>query len=194
MPLQRVRVAWTNFSGAPGYSNFYSSVGTPPPLAAIRTFFEAVKTNLPTGLTLTYPGTGDEFNETTGQITGSWVATPPANTVGTGGANYVGPAGVVVEWLTSQVLDGRRPIGKTFLVPLIVSTFESDGSPTSAFVTSASAAAAALVTATLGQLFIWHRPIRDPEPPHSITRIGGLAQISSSRVPDLSAVMRSRRR
>jgi hypothetical protein len=194
MPLQRVRLVMTNFSGAPGTWTFYSSVGAPPPLAAIKTFFEAIKGHLPNAAVITYPGTGDEFNETTGTITGSWTSAPPAVTTCTGAGNTTGASGYVVEWLTSAVVHGRRPIGKTFIVPVATTVLENDGSPSSAALATATTAAAALVTATTGQLFIWHRPVRDPNPPHTVTRLGDVAAINSSRVPDLNAVMRSRRR
>lgn len=193
MPLQRVRLIWSNFSGAPGYSNFYFAPGTPPPLTALRTLFEAIKVDLPTGATITYPGSGDVISEATGQITDSWSATPPANTVGTGGTNYVGTAGYVLEWRCSGVVDGKRPIGKTFIVPVRVAVFDSDGSITSAVLSIAVAASQAFVAATAGQFFVWHRPVRDPGS-GDIIRVGGLAAVTSSSVPDLAVVMRSRRR
>jgi hypothetical protein len=193
MPLQRVRTVWTGFKGAPGYSNFYFAPGTPPPLAALRTFFEGVKLYLPTGLTIAYPASGDIINETTGTITDAWSTTPPANTVGTGGTTYIGPAGIQVQWTTSTVLDGRRPLGKTFLVPAPTAIVQTDGTVIDAIVAAVKAAADVFVGATASQFFVWHRPVRDPEPPHSITRLGGIAAVTGSRVPDIQVVLRSRR-
>lgn len=193
MSLQRVRLTWTGFKGAPGYSNFYFSPGTPPPLAALRTFFEAVKSFFPVGLTIAYPSTGDVISEVTGQITDSWTTSGVADTAGSGLSSYVGPAGAVVEWQTATVLDGRRPLGKTFLVPMNTAQFQSDGTLTDATRTAIQTAGAAFVSTTAGQFFIWHRPIRDPNPPHTVTRLGGVAAVTACRVPDLQAVMRSRR-
>ncbi len=193
MALQRVKTTWTGFKGAPGYANFYFAPGTPPPLAALRTFFEAVKAFLPTGLTIAYPGSGDIINETTGTITDAWSTTPPANTVGTGGTTYMGPVGIVVEWTTATVVDGRRPIGKTFLVPAPIAILQADGTVVDTTVAAVKAAADTFVGATASQFFVWHRPVKDPLPPHSITRLGGLAAVTGSRVPDLQAVLRSRR-
>lgn len=193
MSLQRVRVVWTGFKGAPGYSNFYFAPGTPPPLNALRTFFEAVKANIPLGVVITYPGTGDIISEVNGAITDSWTASAPAVTTCTGSGTYTGPAGIVVEWLTSTVIDGRRPIGKTFLVPCSTTVIQNDGTISDAILTSVKAAADVFVGATASQFFVWHRPVKDPNPPHTVTRLGGVAAVTSTRVPDLQAVLRTRR-
>lgn len=193
MPLQRVRVVSSNFGGAPGYYNFYFTVGTPPPLTALRTLFVSMNAYIPTGMTFTYPGTGDIISEATGQITDAWTATPPSTSVGTGAGAYPGGAGLVWEWKTSTVLDGRRPIGKTFLVPLIGSAFDTDGSIAATPLATATSAAAIFVGATSGQFCVWHRPKRNPTT-GAIDRVGGVAVVNSSSVPDLAAIMSSRRR
>jgi hypothetical protein len=193
MPLQRVRVDWTGFKGAPGFSNHYFSPGTPPPLTALRTFYEALKAFLPTGTTLTYPGAGDVINETTGTVTDSWTTAAPATTVGTGAGVYSGTSGFLVEWLTSTVLDGRRPRGKTFIVPVISTCLATDGTLSDTNVATVKAAADAFVAATTGQFFVWHRPIKNPDPPHNVTRLGGVAAVTGTLVPDKQMVLRSRR-
>jgi len=193
MPLQRVKVVSSNFGGAPGYYNFYFTVGTPPPLTALRTLFFSMNAFIPSGMTFTYPASGDIISEATGQITDAWTATPPSNSTGTGAGAYPGGSGLVWEWKTSTVLDGRRPIGKTFLVPLIGTAFDTDGSLAPTVVSSATSAAAAFVTATAGQFCVWHRPKRD-KVTGDITRVGGVAVVSSSSVPDLAAAMSTRRR
>lgn len=192
MPLNRVRVLWQNWAGAPGYSNFYFQTGFPPPLAALRTFFEAIKTSIPTGLTLVYPAVGDVVNEETGQLTDAWSAAPPANTVGAASGAYAGAAGAVVLWKTSQVIHGRRPMGKTYLVPLSSNSFEAtNGSLTSAFLSASQSAVDAFIASASPNFQVWHRPLVDAL--GNITRPGGMATVTSGSVPDMSAVMRSRR-
>lgn len=154
---------------------------------------DALKVHLPLGLNIAYPGSGDIINEVTGTITDAWSAAPPANTVGTGSGAYSGPSGIVIEWRTATVLDGRRPVGKLFVVPCSTTVYQTDGTIVDSTVAAFKAAADTFVGATAGQFFIWHRPIRDPNPPHSITRVGGLAVVNSTSVPDTAAVMRSRR-
>lgn len=193
MPLQRVKTEWSGFKGAPGFANFYFSVGTPPPLTALRTFFEGVKSFMPTGLTITYPASGDIINETNGQITDAWTTAGVSTTVCTGSSTYSGASGAVVEWRSATVLDGRRPVGKTFLVPLATIQYQSDGTVLDATVSAIKTAADTFVAAVSGQFFVWHRPIRDPEPPHNITRVGAVAAVTSTKVPDMAAVLRSRR-
>lgn len=198
MPLSRVSVAWQGWPGAPGVSQFYygTSLGDLPTqnnIDAIRTFFQAFAGILPNGLTITVPRSGDRINQTDGKIIGAWeVPTQPAVVTGTGTGNYAGNAGAVVHWLTTTVVAGRRVRGRTFMVPLIASAFDAQGSMSTATVTLASNAAAALVAQVDGAPSVWSRPFTDPTGKKP-AREGSLAQISSSRVPDLSVSQRSRR-
>jgi len=78
-------------------------------------------------------------------------------------------------------------------VPLIGTAFDTDGSIAAAPLNTATNAAATFVTASAGQFCVWHRPKRDPVT-GDITRVGGVAVVSSSSVPDFAASMGTRRR
>ncbi len=110
MTLARARVAWQNWPGSPGVSTFYFD---PQPsqaqLDSLRTFFAALASILPSGLTINVPGSGDEISEATGNLSGVWsVATTPATINATGTGSYAGNAGAVVHWLTNGLMGKRR--------------------------------------------------------------------------------------
>lgn len=187
MTLARVNVAWQSWPGAPGVSTFYLD---PTPAQAtidsIRTFFNALIALLPSGLTINVPSSGDEISEATGDITGSWsVATTPTTVTGTGAGNYAGNAGAVVHWLTQGVVANRRVRGRTFIVPLVSTAYDTAGSLGSATITTINGAASTFIAANPGLVNVWSRP----RPGLS----GSQNAITSTRVPDLAVSLRSRR-
>jgi hypothetical protein len=146
-------------SGLPGVATFHfgSSVTD---MTALRTFWDAVKALFPNSMVIGVPNVGDTINEDTGQITGAWSGPAQTNVVGTGGVGaYLSTAGAMVRWTTPQVVNGRRPIGKTFLVPAMTSIFSSSGTIASGTVATVQAAATALVVAYAGELKTYHRPV-----------------------------------
>jgi hypothetical protein len=148
------------------------------------------------------PGSGDTIDAETGTITNTWsVATTPAVVTATGSGAYAGNAGLVVHWLTSTIIGTRRLRGRSFIVPTIATTFETNGSPTSTAVSTLNTAAAALVTATTPGLVVWSRPVKahtkyDPDTGVGTSipaRVGSTGVVNGTRVPDLAISLRSRR-
>jgi len=184
MAMNRVRVLWQNFPGAPGYSNLYVGTGIVDQ-TDIRAFFAAMTTFLPSGLTIQVPSTGDVVDESTGAITGAWTGAANTLITCTGSGAYPGPAGACVNWRTSAVIAGRRPIGRTFLVPLVVGSFENNGTIIAATLTGINTAATNLITALAGELKVWSRP--------RPTLAGANVTVTGHNVPDLAVVLRSRR-
>ena len=182
----RTRAVWQNWPGAPGYTNLYF-------LSAdnanhVESFFDAIKGLLPLGLQVTVPSGGDVVEDSSGQITAAW-DTPGSGGVVTstaGSASYPGAAGAVVNWLTNSFAGGRRVRGKSFLVPLTGASFSSSGDLQGTTVTTIQTAATGLITASAGDLCVWHRP--------TAFSAGSSHTVTSATVPDLSAVLRSRRR
>jgi len=185
MPLHRVRCSMTGVAGLPGVATFHTGTAVTD-MTPIRTFWDAVKSVFPNSFVVGVPNTGDVLNEDTGQITGAWSGPTQASVVGTGGVGgYLSTAGIMVRWTTPQVVDGRRPIGKTFLVPCMTSNFSSSGTITGAIATTVAAAASALVVALAGELKTYHRP-KDGH--------GGVGcTITAATVPGKQVVLRSRR-
>jgi hypothetical protein len=188
-----VRVVWDGFTGAPGYTSLYFDPASAPPLAAIKSFFGALTGLVPTGLRWSYPQAGDTIDEITGHITGAWTAGPQTASVGVAAGSYVGSSGAVVLWRTSDPIAGRRPVGKTYLVPLATSQFGTDGQVSSSAVSTILSAALSFVTAASAAFKVWHRPIIDPVT-HAVTRPGSAVTCIGATVPQFAAVMRSRRR
>jgi len=187
MTMNRVRVVWSNWPGAPGYSNFY--VGTTiTDHTPIRTFFAALGTYLPAAVSISVPTSGDQISEATGAITGSYSATVTGGAVTGLGANtgaYAGSAGAQVQWQTSAIVAGRRPLGKTFIVPGYGTLFDANGSLATAAQTALQNAGTALIAALSGELKVWSRP--------RPALAGANVTVTSCRVPDLSISLRSRR-
>lgn len=192
MTIQRVRVLMQNWPGAPGYINLYETSDVVDH-APYRTFFDSIKTMLPTGMTVQVPGTGDLVNEGSGDIVGSYSFTQPPVVTATGTGSYAGGAGAVVDWLTSGVVAGRRPMGRTFLVPLVGSFMDSNGSLSTTAITNLESAAAALVAAMTPKFLVWSRPFAGGPGGTPAARLGTVHAVIAGRVPDLAATLRSRR-
>ena len=185
--IGRIRCSWQNWPGAPGVSTFFTAQPTTQGnVDGIRAFFNALAALLPSGLTITVPFQGDNIDDASGQIVGSWsVTTPPTVVTGTGAGNYAGNAGACVHWTTGGVLNGRRVKGTTFLVPLVSTAFATDGSISTSTLSTIGTAASGLVTAFGTNGRVWSRK--------TAFRNGSSYAITGSTVPDLAISLRSRR-
>lgn len=172
-------------SGLPGVATFHfgSSVTD---MGALRTFWDAVKVVFPNTMQIQVPNSGDTINEDTGQITGAWSGPTQAVIQGTGGVgSYLSTAGAMIRWTTPLVVNGRRPIGKTFLVPAMTGIFSSSGTIAGATLTTLQNAASALVVAYAGELKTYHRPVAGH---------GGVgATVTAGTAISKQVVLRSRR-
>lgn len=195
--MARISCAWQNWPGAPGVTQFYADPGSLQGVVnALKVFWDGLQGGFPNLLTIQVPSSGDLVDDATGQIAGAWsVATQPAVTTCTGVGNYAGNAGAVLHWLTVGLAKGRRIRGRTFLVPLVNTAFDSGGSLSPAMVTNTTLAGNKLITDTAGQLKVWHRPVyaKPKTKPPVIVTPGSTATITSCRVPDLAVSLRSRR-
>jgi len=186
--MMRFNVAWQNWPGAPGVSTFYAEQGADVSTItdALRAFYLALITYVPTGLTIQVPSSGDIISDASGAITGAWSdGTPVTVVTATGAGTYAGNAGAVVHWLTSGVVNGRRVRGRTFIVPLVSSSYDANGSLSAATITALTNAATTLVAAIGTNMLVWHRP--------KTPAIGSSFDVTSYRVPDLAVSLRSRR-
>jgi hypothetical protein len=157
MTLNRVRVSLTGVGGLPGVSTFYFD-STTVDMTALRTFWVAVAAYFPTAVTIAVPNAGDQFQEATGLITGTWTGPAQATVPGSGGVGaYSSTSGAMIRWTPNGVVDGRRPIGKTFIVPGTAALLSTSGTVPGAAVTALTNAATALLTAYGGSMKLWHR-------------------------------------
>src|SRR5215471_1813576 len=184
--IWRYRVTWGNWPGAPGYTNLFTTEQLGTAFApAVHNFFDAVKGFMPTGLQWTFPSTADKIDVASGLIVGSepWPAQTPVTATGVG--NYSGAAGAVVNWTTDSFYNGHRQRGRTFLVPIIAGQFDTNGSLATGAVTSLTSAAGAFWNAVKPTFVIYRRP--------SVGHATTTAEVTGYSVPDLTAVLRSRR-
>jgi hypothetical protein len=190
---------WSGFTGAPGFTNFYfrDFDWDPNPVAAdavdatdrVETFISTIKADLPNVVQLSVDGDCDIIEETTGELLGTLNGVPGAAQSGTAGAGgYAGASGAVVTWRTGGIRNGRRIRGRTFIVPLYSNKYGADGTLDGATVTNLTTAATALSDLTGSpDLGVWARPT-GPAATDGVWHV-----VTSFTVPDLAAVLRSRR-
>lgn len=184
----QITATWTGFKGAPGYTRlrFTSNSGASADdcANAMRTWFAACAAYIPNTIRINWDGNAPIFDEN-GNLVDVNVYTPPATVSGSTAVQYPGPAGAVVDWLTSSFRNNRRVRGRSFLVPL-GNCYDTDGSLQGTALSALQNAGNALVGAGVGMI-VWSRPA-----PGSISG-GAESPVMNALVPDFTTVLRSRR-
>lgn len=192
MAISRITAVWSGFRGAPGYSNFFfggevDDSSTAGDLARkVRGFFADLASALPASVNINLDGQVTIIDEANGQITGVVDFTAPGTVTGTGGGDYSAASGAVVNWNTNGYRNGRRIRGRTFLVPLASAAYDSQGDIGSQALEDIRDAANQLSNgSTVLPMVVWSRPVGGA---------GGSAEpVAGYNVPDLGAILRSRR-
>jgi hypothetical protein len=198
--MNRVRVGWSGWAGQPGLTTFFLADGRLD-VTPIKNFFTAMASYVPNQVVWTIPSLGDKIQDLDGAIGGSWVGTGGGQVNATGASTgYPASAGFCIDWKTGTIVNRRRIQGRSFFVPGATAIYQSDGSIIEATRTAIQAAATTLIT-TLGTDFlVWSRPVVAPvpnpplgDPGHVTPRDGSSGPVVASFVPDIAAVLRSRR-
>lgn len=192
MAITRVTATWTGLPGLPGYSNFFfDGAATPESLTGvrddIRAAFSAIAAYLPANTVVSTSGEHAILDEGTGALI-DYVASAGSvlTVVGTGAGNYSAPSGAVVNWNTQTVNRGRRVRGRTFLVPLVNNAYDPTGNLATPAIVAIQNFAELLIGAGAENTFgVWSRPENGAG--------GVFGAATSYRVPDMAAVLRSRR-
>lgn len=192
MAIHRVQATWGGFQGSPGYTSMYflGEADATTALASVnvvQAFFQRLVSILPQGVTVTLPNEVENYDETTGVLTGyAAVEEEVARIDGGITGGYASAAGAVISWNTDTVNRGRRVRGRTFLVPISGSEYDTSGTLDDTTLDELNAAGSSLITeAIAAPLVIWSRPRNGA---------GGVAApVVSHRVADKVAVLRSRR-
>jgi hypothetical protein len=199
--MAKVKARWSGFTGSPGYSNFYFREWTDgthvvtaeeatAAVAKVRAFFDLMKTGLPPVVSIQVDPEVEVVEDTTNTIQGVVAATPVAVVTGTASApSYAAAVGAVFTWHTNGVRNGRRVRGRTFIVPMASSVFDTNGTINSGWMTNLGLCGSNMIaddaaTPTFG---VYSRPSGPGATDGSWTVATGF------RVPDMSAVLRSRR-
>lgn len=188
-------VDWTGFPGAPGFTNLYAI--TTDPLAegadefglAIDAMVAHWANTLPTGVHVRVRQEFETINDVDGALEDViTVGSPYPDHNGALGGLYAGASGWCIDWLTSGAVFGRRRMGRSFVVPASTEIYQTDGTIASATLTEQRAAAAAYAAGGSWLPCVWVRP-KTGAGAHA----GQAVPITGARVPDLAAVLRSRR-
>lgn len=193
MAIFRVQLRWSGFPGAPGYSAFHFDAPTEGAGASAQNCADAVRAlaltwqnYLPGGVRIAVEAEVQVLDETTGQLQEFVTVTPGADVSGSGTGNYSSAVGAVLIWNTAGVRRGRRIQGRTFVVPLANTAFANDGTLGTTTQQALQTGASAFANDVSGPV-VWARPTGPG------AADGQIASITASRVPDLTAVLRSRR-
>jgi hypothetical protein len=144
-------------------------------------------------VTLTFPTAGDTIDSATGHLVGTWSGAFQANVTGGASTPFAAPSGVACTWLTSTVVPGspgkapHRVHGRTFLVPLTGTVWDTDGTLSTAALTSLNTNAHALITSGGGHFQVWHRPTTKGGTD------GAAAPVLDVKISDKAAILTSRR-
>lgn len=205
--MVKIKVNWAGFQGAPGLSAFYfrDFEGNDDQLAyaqnasdKVNYWCENVATVIPSGVTLKVATDVELIESESGELVdvGTITSATTHSNNGHVGQAYAAAAGAVINWRTASVHRGRRVRGRTFLVPLAGTEFESNGTLGGNAITKLTAAAnALLLVGTAPRFGVWARPQIVENADGSRTKInnGQWYPATSFNVPDMSAVLRSRR-
>jgi hypothetical protein len=195
--VYRVVAKWAGFTGSPGFSNFYficasgnthTAAGAVNGLDQVRNFFNGLSALFPVGLTINMDPAVAVLDEASGVALSEFSVTPGGTVTGTATGAYSAPSGAVVNWRTSSIVAGRKVRGRTFLVPLGPIAYQANGTLADNVRTDINTAASIMANVALGspaKLGVWHR---------AVNGAGGVhVPVTSATVPDMAAVLRSRR-
>lgn len=153
--------------------------------AGFKNLIDAWEGWLPSGLTVSYPTTGDILDSATGTLTGVWTGDPlTASAVG-GPANHAQGVGTRIKWETGIVHDGRKVSGSTYMVPLCSNVYDTDGTLATGALSGMLAAAQTFQSGLDGEFGIWTRPKGGAG--------GVFSTVKAASVPDKVSWLRSRR-
>ena len=197
--IMKVVAKWSGMTGGPGYSNFYFRTGADglgnsdnaqAAAAAVRAFFNSAGQFIPNSATIQVQPQVEGLLEDTGQLTNIYSVTAPSPVVGSVGATqtYSAATGAVVTWYTNGIRRRRRVRGRTFIVPVAGNAFDAQGTLSSVFLATMNPAADSLMQQFAGaSLVVWGRP-------SAKGATDGVAfPVASKNIPDMAAVLRSRR-
>ena len=188
--LRRVRVGFTGFAGAPGVATFYTR-DTMTFLESLHTLWAGIATLMPPAVTIQVENVGDIINDATGVLVGSWEGSPQTPLTGTSGLGYAAPVGGLIRWETTQIFDGSRLRGRTFVIPMSAAEYGPDGTLVDADLVGIRAAINTFQAEQDTSFVIWHRPRAATL--LKAARAGNNALVVSGTFADKAVVLRSRR-
>lgn len=168
-----------------GVSTFYFEGAPTGVTAALEDLYSAWGSWLPTGGGVTIPNTGDTLDSGSGVLNGIWTDGTATGAGFSGSPEHAAGVGARVTWTTDGITNGRRVRGTTFIVPLIRSAYDTDGTLTDGAKNALQDAADTFFGAVGDIMRIWSRPVGGSG--------GSLSGVTGAIVPDTVSWLRSRR-
>lgn len=163
MPQEYV-VRWTGGRIGAGATVFHfrsiaSDSGAQGIANAARTLFDSLKGYFPDEVVFTFDAEVKELADD-GTLMAVYSVTPGANVAGGSSGTYANGSGICVRHVTSAIIGGRRIIGRTFLVPIAASVWNTDGdlsASVAGIINSTFATFASAVSLSGSDLSVWSR-------------------------------------
>jgi len=158
--VYRVRTTVTGGSGGPYLStSFFNVIGgleAQDAVADLRAFWQAIRGNIWSGLTLTVEPDVAEIDIATGEVTG---LVPTTSTPVTGD-NSAEPTPWttqgLIRWRSGIYVAGREIRGRTF-IPGVNESVSQSGVPSSTYKSSIESAAATLLSSSVSEMVVYSR-------------------------------------
>lgn len=197
--IARIKARWTIPGAGTAFSVFHfgNTILEDPvqaqadaALVKVTAFFESVKAYLPNVVSVLVLNEVELIQTNNGAMTGILAGPTQATKTGTAAATagWAAAAGGVISWSTPGVRNNRRVRGRNFLVPLSNEVWDTDGTMKAVPLSGINSAATALRDQT-GEidLGVYARPTAPG------ATDGAYYPVTGHRVPDFSAILRSRR-
>jgi hypothetical protein len=193
----RVVVNWTGFNGGPGFTNLYFRTADAAQVTAadaenaalkVDSWIASIANHLPGAVSVKVDPTVTEINEETGAQIGFLGTSTWGQHPGGDGSGYSAASGACFNWYTAGVRNGRRIRGRTFIVPLGGTKYDSQGTLSSTTITSFQNATQTLLdNDSMSTLTVWSRPSAPG------ASDGEAWDVLTYTLPDKAAVLTSRR-
>lgn len=171
-----VKTTWAGLQGGPGITQMALEANPPGGFMdaatagditdAVRTFWQALVSQLPNEVSLTVQPTIDSFVTATGELGPSITGdTVPAVVTGLNTNTYNAAGGYRIRILTDGIKNNRRVRGAIFVVPVGGDQYNNAGSVDSFTISTVNTAQANLRTTLAGlnyDLGVWSRPVGTP--------------------------------
>lgn len=190
------KVELTGFVGAPGLNTFHWCAPAHGEITQthvddfhdqLATSYAAIAQLFASGVTWTILPDVDILEAETGTLIGALTYTGEETMTGSGSGNdNVSRASQVgFRWITSDIIDGRRVLGRTFMGPASGDVFENNGSIIAAGQAAWPPFFSGIFDAGTARLVVWHRP-KGASP-------GQVSDVNSCVIAPQPFVLRSRR-
>lgn len=126
MLVDRMQVALTGPQLGSGVATHYATAGGDHQ-AAFKQWWTGVMGSFPALVSAYVPAEGDTIEVETGLLQNVWSGGSAGLLTGGQSGAYAAGAGVCITWLTAGIVNGHRVRGRTFLIPLGGSRFDTNG-------------------------------------------------------------------